>query len=91
MIDNNLNDHQVYNCDETALYFRMLPTTTLDVNNSINKSGLKINKVRVTLLFATNKSGSHKVKPLCIGAVSYTHLIEPTKSILEGRRVTDVV
>ena len=67
MIDNDLNDHQVYNCDETALYFRMLPTRTLDVNNSINKSGLKINKDRVTLLFATNKSGSHKVKPLCIG------------------------
>lgn len=67
MSDENLIDDQVYNCDETALYFRLLPTKSLDLQNSKNKSGFKQNKDRVTLLFAVNKSGSHKLKPLCIG------------------------
>lgn len=67
MTENNLNDHQVYNCDETALYYRLLPSKTLDVKNGVNKSGIKMNKDRVTLLFTVNKSGSHKLKPLCIG------------------------
>ena len=67
MMQNNLNDHQVYSCDDTALYYRLLPSKTLDVKNSVNKSGIKMNKDRVTLLFAVNKSGSHKLKTICIG------------------------
>ena len=56
MTENNLNDHQVYNCDETALYYRLLPSKTLDVKNSDNKSGIKMNKHRVTLHFAESNS-----------------------------------
>lgn len=67
MSDENLTADQVYNCDETALYFRLLPTKSLDVQNSRNKSGFKQSKDRITLLFAVNKSGNHKLKPLCIG------------------------
>ncbi|KAJ8884831.1 hypothetical protein PR048_011027 [Dryococelus australis] len=59
-MDENLTDDQVYNCDKTALYFRLLPTKS-------QEPGFQQNKDRVTLLFANNKSGRHKLKPLCVG------------------------
>ncbi|PSN51718.1 hypothetical protein C0J52_13446 [Blattella germanica] len=66
MTDNSLNNH-VYNCVETALYFWLHPSKSLDVKNSGNKSGIKMSKDRITLLFAVNKSGGHKLKLLCTG------------------------
>jgi hypothetical protein len=65
--DGGYNDEQIYNCDETALYYRLLPNKTLDIKKQGNKSGLKTNKDRITLLLCTNKTGNHKLKPLCIG------------------------
>lgn len=63
----NYSDEQLYNCDETALYYRMLPSKSLDMKSFPNKAGLKLSKDRVTLLFCTNKTGSHKLLPVCIG------------------------
>ena len=60
-------DEQLYNCDESALYYKLMPSKSLDVKKDAHKSGFKLNKDRVTLLFCTNKTGSHKLKPLCIG------------------------
>jgi hypothetical protein len=54
------NEQQLYNCDKTALYNRMLPTKSLDFNNSVNKHNMKMTKDSVTLLFYTNKLGHHK-------------------------------
>jgi hypothetical protein len=68
MIDEcECNEEQLYSSDETALYYRMLPTKFLDINKSAAKCSMKISKERVTLLFCTNKTGSHKLKPLCVG------------------------
>ena len=60
-------DEQLYNCDETGLYSKLLSTKSLDVKNDTHKSGFKLNKDRVMLLLCTNKTGSHKLKPLCTG------------------------
>jgi hypothetical protein len=66
--DNNLVPEQIYNADETALYYRMLQDRTLSVKTDVHKhEGFKQSKERVTLLLCTNQTGSHKLNPLCIG------------------------
>jgi hypothetical protein len=60
-------DEQLYNCDESALFYRMLHTKSLDLKSAPNKAGLKLSKDRVTLLFCLNKAGTHKLPPLLIG------------------------
>uniref|UniRef100_A0A4W3J4W6 HTH CENPB-type domain-containing protein n=1 Tax=Callorhinchus milii TaxID=7868 RepID=A0A4W3J4W6_CALMI len=57
-----LSDEQVYIAGESVLYYRMLPEQSLAVKNTDHES-----EDRVTFLFATNKPGTHKAKPLCIG------------------------
>jgi hypothetical protein len=54
----------IFNCDETALFYRMLPTETL---GSGGDKGTKADKSRVTVLFCVNADGSEKLKPLIIG------------------------
>ena len=59
---------QIYNCDETGLCYKMLPNKTLAMKDDPHKhEGFKKIKDRVTILFCVNKTGNHKVKPLCIG------------------------
>ena len=61
-------EDQVYNVDETALYFKMLPEKSLSVKNDTNKTaGFKQLKNRLTLMLCANRTGTHKLKPLCIG------------------------
>ena len=59
---------QILNADETSFCYRMLPGKTLAVKNDEHKSeGFNKIKDRLTILFCLNKTGNHKVKPLCIG------------------------
>jgi DDE superfamily endonuclease len=54
----------VYNCDETGLFFRLMPNQTLA---STLMKGNKKDKEQVTVLLIANISGTHKFKPLVIG------------------------
>ena len=63
-----LSPEQIYNCDETALYYKILPDRTLATKNDTEKrKGHKLIKDRLTILLCTNWAGTHKLKPLCIG------------------------
>lgn len=44
----------------------MLLNITLDLKSVPSKAGLKLSKNRVILLFCINKTGMHKLAPLCI-------------------------
>ena len=66
--DGGYLSEQSYNADETGLCYRMLPDKTLAIRTGAHKhKGFKKIKDRVTVLFCVNKTGSHKIKPLCIG------------------------
>jgi hypothetical protein len=65
--DGGYTNEQLYNCDEAALYYKLLPNKSLDLKKAPTKAGMKTNKERVTLLLCANKTGDHKLKPLCIG------------------------
>lgn len=62
-----LSETQIYNADETGLFFRMLPNKTYVAANEKSAPGRKTRKERMTILFCANADGSHKVKPLVVG------------------------
>lgn len=55
----------IFNADETALYYRQLPERTLEVRGS-SAHGCKRSKERFTLLLCSSMSGE-KLKPLVVG------------------------
>ncbi|XP_017772604.1 PREDICTED: jerky protein homolog-like [Nicrophorus vespilloides] len=61
-------DEQIYNCNETILYYKLLPSNDQDLQTIVKTQSM--NESKVTLLFCVNKSGNHKLKPLCIGNTS---------------------
>ena len=59
---------QIWNADETGLYWRMTPQSTLAARTDTTAShGHKQAKERVTVLLACNWAGTHKPLPLVIG------------------------
>ena len=61
----------VFNCDETGLFFRVLPDKTLAVKESDCKGG-KLSKERLTVMFCCSATGE-KLKPLVIGKSRKPH------------------
>ena len=58
---------QLYNADETGLYWKMLPGKTLAGAKEKEAPGHKKIKDRITLLACANASGNHKLPLLAIG------------------------
>jgi len=56
----------IFNADETALFYKCMPDKTLAFKNE-KCSGGKHSKERLTLLLAVNMTGTDKLKPLLIG------------------------
>ena len=55
----------IYNANETGLYFRALPNRSMVLHDDPSK-GIKTSKERITVLLACSAAG-HKLKPLFIG------------------------
>ena len=60
--DENLSPEQIYNADETALYWRYVHRKTLAVADERAPTGFKDAKVRLTILGCGNAVGTHKGK-----------------------------
>lgn len=56
----------IYNVDETALFFKLLPTRTISFKGE-HCTGGKLSKERLTVLVGANMSGTNRLKPLVIG------------------------
>lgn len=63
----DLSRAQIYNADETGLYWKALPSKTLVDHTEKSAPGHKLIKERITLMACANASGEHKLKLLCIG------------------------
>lgn len=57
----------MYNADETGLYYKSLPRKTLASCEETEAPGLKESKQRVTIMNCANADGSHKIPLLLIG------------------------
>ena len=64
LVGYDLND--IYNADETGLFFRLGPDQTL-ATKSDNAKGFKKDKERITVLLCCNASGTKKVLPFVLG------------------------
>uniref|UniRef100_A0A2H8U1B3 Jerky-like n=1 Tax=Melanaphis sacchari TaxID=742174 RepID=A0A2H8U1B3_9HEMI len=65
--ENNLDLKQIYNADESGLFWRMLSEHTLALSHEKNAPGRKIIKARITFMPCANASGTHKLPLLVIG------------------------
>lgn len=63
----NLVNEQIYNADESGLFWRLLPGKTLVRSDEKTAPGRKAEKARLTFLACTNATGEHKIRPLVIG------------------------
>lgn len=69
----------IFNADETALYYQCLPDKTLTFKNEKCHGG-KNSKVRATLLLASNMTGTEKLKPFMIGKYNKPRCFAGVKS-----------
>ncbi|XP_063850315.1 jerky protein homolog [Scylla paramamosain] len=65
--EHNLMSEQIYNADETGLFYRCLPRTTLASESGGDVKGFKQSKDRLTVLCCTNMAGTHKIKLCMVG------------------------
>ncbi|XP_028661789.1 jerky protein homolog-like [Erpetoichthys calabaricus] len=63
----DLSPDQLYNADESGLYWKALPSKMLVSKEEKSAPGHKSSKERITVLACANASGSHKLKLVCIG------------------------
>ncbi|GBO44073.1 Jerky [Araneus ventricosus] len=80
--ENNINLDQIYNADETGVYFRCLLTSTLTGPNEISAHGFKKNKERLTVMTCANATDSHKIKLLAIGKSKNPRALAGIKHLL---------
>ena len=57
---------QIFNADETGLYWKKMPTRTYIAKTQKTCGGFKVSKDRLTLLLCSNASGDRVLKPLLI-------------------------
>lgn len=62
-----LSDEQIYNADESGLFYKLMPNQTLVSFKEASAPGRKVSKDRITFLACTNASGMHKIKLFVIG------------------------
>ncbi|XP_053949472.1 jerky protein homolog-like [Anastrepha ludens] len=67
MNEMNVTNQQLYNADESGLFYRLLPDKTYVAACEKTAPGRKIQKQRITFMLCSNADGSNKIKPLVIG------------------------
>nr|XP_037280355.1 tigger transposable element-derived protein 6-like [Rhipicephalus microplus] len=60
------SEDDIFNADEMAFFYQMLPDKTMHFKGNSCKGG-KQSKVRITVLLCCNSTGTKKLKPLVIG------------------------
>jgi len=60
------DENDIFNGDETGLFFRCFPGKSMVFRNDNCKNGKRA-KDRITIMLCANMSGSEKIKPLVIG------------------------
>ena len=56
----------VFNCDETGLFYKLMPDSSLVIDKNDCRGGKK-SKERYTVMLCANWAGTEKLKPVVIG------------------------
>ncbi|GBN51142.1 Jerky -like [Araneus ventricosus] len=65
-----LSPEQIYNADETGLFWQYMPRTTSATTDEKDPTGVKDFKERITILGCGNVAGNHKTKLFVIGKLA---------------------
>lgn len=76
----NVEPRNIFNIDETGLFYKMTPNRTLDVRGQKCFGG-KQSKERITVLVGANMDGSEKIKLLVIGKFKNPRCFKNVKSL----------
>lgn len=68
---NNCGYNNIFNADETALFYKQIPRTAFVLSDESKIKGIKQSTERVSVLLCTNWSGKCKLMPLALGIVSF--------------------
>lgn len=80
LIKENFKDDDIFNADETGLFYKLTPDKTLRFKGE-TCSGGKMSKERITVLVAANLSGTEKRKLLIIGKVKHPRCFKNIKQL----------
>ena len=61
--------NDIYNTEETSLYWKSLPLKSLASRQKNSIPDFKVSNERITIMIATNATGSHLLPPLMVGKV----------------------
>ncbi|CAG5053469.1 unnamed protein product [Parnassius apollo] len=67
IMEKDLSAEQIYNADESGLYWITIPDKTLASNLEVRAPGSKVSKERITFMPRANAAGTHKLPFLVIG------------------------
>ncbi|XP_055523048.1 jerky protein homolog-like [Wyeomyia smithii] len=76
-----LKESQIYNADESAIFFKLLASRTVVMSNERRAYGRKINKTRYTFMPCCNADGSNKLKLMFIDTAAKPRSL-PTNDML---------
>ena len=65
-MDEGYGPQQVFNADETGLFWKRMPSRTFITKEEKKLPGHKAMKDRLTLMISSNASGDLKIKPLLV-------------------------
>ena len=65
--EEDLHLNQIYNADETAIFWRSLPVNTQAFKDEDKVLAKKISKDKFSALLEANASGTHRLKPVVVG------------------------
>ncbi|XP_043258793.1 tigger transposable element-derived protein 7-like [Colletes gigas] len=82
LIQENIDERNVYNMYETSLMWKALPQRTLVHTEEQWVKSTKIRKDRVTVAFCANATGTHKLPPLFIHKYANPRALKHCKHIL---------
>lgn len=80
-LNENLLPAQIYNADETGLFWKCLPSKTLASEKEKTATGHKVSKERITLMCCSNATGEHKVKLFTIGKSRKPRSFKGTRAV----------
>lgn len=70
VLELNLNPDQIYNADESGLFWKAFPDKTIAHGEEDSAASQNISKERITFMPCANSTGSHKLKLLVFGNVA---------------------
>lgn len=76
-----LSNEQVYNADESAIFWKTLPDTTWVHQDENSAPGRKISKDRLTFMPCCNAAGSHKLPLLVLGKAARPRALKNETSL----------